>query len=164
MTEYLFTGKARVSDVEDMINLMFTKDKVYNANMFREKSIPMLKENLSTLCKINDKLVGFTILTKKENNEILIHSLFVEEKHRRKGIATKLLNLSMYNAKAKFNDAYFTLHVMTTNEKALNLYKKLGFQITKIIPDFYLWIIPKGEERKKDVNYDGYEMEFHFEK
>ena len=47
MTEYLFTGRARVSDVEDMINLMFTKDKVYNANMFREKSIPMLKEKLS---------------------------------------------------------------------------------------------------------------------
>ena len=164
MTEYLFTGKARVSDVEDMINLMFTKDKVYNANLFRKRTIPILKEGLSTIYKIDNEIVGFICLTKKENNEILIHSLFVEEKHRRKGIATKLLNLSMYNAKAKFKDAYFTLHVMTTNEKALNLYKKLGFKITKTLPDFYLWTIPKGQEREKGKNYDGYEMEFHFEK
>ena len=163
MSKYIFTGMARVSDTDEMINIMFTKDKIYNANLFRKMTIPILKEGLSTLYKINNEIAGFICLTKKENNEILIISLFVSKKYRRKGIATKLIKFSMYNARIIYKNAYFSLHVNVTNEEALNLYKKLGFKITKNLPDFYLWTIPKGQEREKGKNYDGYEMEYHFE-
>ena len=54
-----------------------------NANLFRKRTIPILKEGLSTVYKIDDEIVGFICLTKKENNEILIISLFVSEKYRR---------------------------------------------------------------------------------
>ena len=164
MSKYMFTGRARVTDIDEMIQIMFPKEKIYNSNLFKEKTIPILKEGLSYLYRVNDELVGFVILTKQEEkNEILIRTLFVSEKYRRHGIATKLINFSMYNARIIYKGAYFSLHVNVTNEKALNLYKKLGFKITKTIPDFYLWTIPKGQEREKGKNYDGYEMEYHFE-
>ena len=155
---------SKVSDLDEMAKLMFPKgDKKYNEELFKGRTIKMLKENLSYCYRINNGLVGFVVLTKKENNEILIHSLFVDENHRRKGIATNLIKTSMENARKVYKDAYFSLHVMVTNENAIKLYKKLGFKITKELPDFYLWIIPKGKERDKNINYDGYEMQYHYE-
>ena len=163
MSEYKFTGRAKASDADEMIDLMFTKDKMEHSKRFRERNLPMIKENLSYVYRINNKLVGFIILTKKENKEILIFTLFVDENYRRRGIGTKLIKFSMDNARFIYKDAYFSLHVMVTNENALTLYKKLGFKITKTLPDFYLWLIPKGEKREEGKNYDGYEMEYHFD-
>ena len=163
MSEYKFTGRAKVSDIDEMIEIMFSKDKEYHGKEFRKKTIPVLKENLSYVYRINGKLAGFIVLTKKENNEILIYSLFVSVNFRRRGIATKLIKFSMDNARIIYKDAYFTLHVMVTNENAFNLYKKLGFKVTKNLPDFYLWLIPEGGKREEGKNYDGYEMEYHFD-
>ena len=164
MSDNFIIEKAKVSDIDEMINIMFPKDnKIDNSKKFRERTNPMLKEDLSFICKINKQIVGFTVLTKKEKNEILIYAVFVDENHRRKGVATKLIQNSMNSARNIYKNAYFTLHVMVTNENALNLYKKIGFKITKTIPDFYLWIIPEGQERDKNKNYDGYEMEYHFD-
>ena len=164
MSDNFLIEKAKISDIEELINIMFPKDnKIENAKKFRERAEPKIKENLSFVCKINNKIVGFTVLTKKENDEILIYTVFVDENHRRKGVATKLIQHSMNSARNIYKNAYFTLHVMVTKEKAINLYKKIGFKLTKTIPDFYLWIIPEGQERDKDKNYDGYEMEYHFD-
>ena len=164
MSDNFIIEKAKVSDIDEMINIMFPKDnKIDNSKKFRERTNPMLKEDLSFICKINKQIVGFTVLTKKEKNEILIYTVFVDGNHRRKGVATKLIQNSMNSARNIYKNAYFTLHVMVTNENALNLYKKIGFKITKTIPDFYLWIIPEGQERDKNKNYDGYEMEYHFD-
>ena len=43
MSKYIFTGRARVADIDEMIKIMFPKDKVYNANLFRKRTIPILK-------------------------------------------------------------------------------------------------------------------------
>ena len=164
MSQYIFTGRAKLSDIDEMVKLMFTPDKIYNKNLFIEKTTPILKEGLSSIYRIDNELVGFVILTKKDNsNDILIRTVFVAEKYRRQGIATKLIKFGTYNAKMIHKDAYFSLHVNVTNEKALNLYQKLGFKITKFIPDFYIWTIPKGQEKEKGKNYDGYEMEYHYD-
>ena len=79
-----------VSEIDEMGKLMFKEDKKGLFKKFKEKNMKMLSENLSFNYRINNELVGFIVLTKKEKNEILIHSLFVDEKHRRKGIATNL--------------------------------------------------------------------------
>ena len=79
-----------VSEIDEMGKLMFKEDKKDLFKMFKEKNMKMLSENLSFSYRINNELVGFIVLTKKDKNEILIHSLFVDEKHRRKGIATNL--------------------------------------------------------------------------
>ena len=92
MSQYIFTGRAKLSDIDEMVKLMFTPDKIYNKNLFIEKTTPILKEGLSSIYRIDNELVGFVILTKKDNsNDILIRTVFVAEKYRRQGIATKLL-------------------------------------------------------------------------
>ena len=90
MSEYKYTGRARISDIDEMVDIMFTKDKIEHSKKFRERNLSMIQENLSYVYRINNKLVGFIILTKKENNEILIFTLFVDENYRRRGIGSKL--------------------------------------------------------------------------
>ena len=90
MSEYKYTGRARISDIDEMIDIMFTKDKIEHSKKFRERNLSMIQENLSYVYRINNKLVGFIILTKKDNNEILIFTLFVDENYRRRGIGSKL--------------------------------------------------------------------------
>ena len=123
MSKYIFTGMARVSDIDEMINIMFTKDKIYNANLFRKMTIPILKEGLSTLYKINNEIAGFICLTKKENNEILIISLFVSEKYRRQGIAKKLLSMVIDEAR----EYGCKIVQITASDMGVLLYSDFGF-------------------------------------
>ncbi len=63
-------------------------------------------------------------------------SLAVMPQARRKGVASALLNEAMkgmVNYKAK----QIYLEVRVTNEAGVNLYKKLGLEITRTIPGYY---------------------------
>lgn len=60
---------------------------------------------------------------------IEINYIYVKETYRRKGIATKLLNYII--------DRNTTLEVNILNKEAINLYKKLGFQIVAIRKRYY---------------------------
>ena len=127
------------------------QNKIYNL-----KTIKSLQDISD---KEKDLLLGYNMPFEEDR----INIKFVDENYRRRGIGSKLIKFSMDNARFIHKDAYFSLHVMVTNENALNLYKKLGFKITKTIPDFYLWLIPEGGKREEGKNYDGYEMEYHFD-
>ena len=108
-----------------MIKIMFPKDKVYNANMFREKSIPMLKENLSTLCKINDKLVGFISMFETDGEERQdlkpwYATMYVKKEYRGKGYSKILNEAILKEAKNRgFNKIYL-------KSDLLNYYEKFG--------------------------------------
>jgi len=76
---------------------------------------------------------GFSGLVKKGH----IVSVAVLPPYRRKGIGQALVNEAMegmrlYNAKQCF------LEVRITNTSAINLYKKLGFQVTRTIQGYYV--------------------------
>ncbi len=60
-----------------------------------------------------------------------IESIFLEEKCRGKGIATNVLNGLEAELKIKDFDC-IRLHVFTHNVAAINLYKKLGYEVEKI--------------------------------
>ncbi len=63
-------------------------------------------------------------------------SLAVMPQARRKGVASALLNAAMagmVNYKAK----QIYLEVRVTNEAGVNLYKKLGLEVTRTIPGYY---------------------------
>ncbi len=86
------------------------------------------------MCRIELGLsnFGFSGLIKKGH----IVSVAVVPKYRRKGIGVALINRAMegmklYNAKQCF------LEVRITNTPAINLYKKLGFQVTRTIHGYY---------------------------
>ena len=69
-------------------------------------------------------------------NHIHITNLAVDPKDQNKGIATKLIKyiISMAKNKKKKN---VCLEVRYSNKKAIDLYEKLGFKITKKLLDYY---------------------------
>ncbi len=86
------------------------------------------------MCRIELGLsnFGFGGLIKKGH----IVSIAVLSNHRRKGVGEALVKEAMkgmrfYNAKQCF------LEVRVTNTSAINLYKKLGFQVTRTIHGYY---------------------------
>jgi ribosomal-protein-alanine N-acetyltransferase len=86
------------------------------------------------MCRIEIGLsnFGFSGLLKKGH----IVSVAVLHQHRRKGIGKALVaqaleNMRIYNAKQCF------LEVRVTNTPAIQLYKKLGFEITRTIREYY---------------------------
>lgn len=76
--------------------------------------------------------VGFT----KSLDEADVSNVCVARAHRKKGIASRLLQHGI-DELAKQGILHFTLEVREKNDSALNLYKKLGFESAGIRPDFY---------------------------
>lgn len=77
---------------------------------------------------INDKIVGFAALVNDScaegfNETPYLDFLFVDDKYRNKGIATKLVDKIIELAKEKYN----TLYLVTVSHESF--YKKLGFEI-----------------------------------
>jgi ribosomal-protein-alanine N-acetyltransferase len=100
------------------------------------------------VAEVEGEVVGY-ILTRIEEDQAFFHpgkkvlkghivSIAVREKYRRRGIATnlllKVLNVLKYNYNA--SEAY--LEVRVSNIPAINLYKRLGFTVIKILPNYYL--------------------------
>jgi ribosomal-protein-alanine N-acetyltransferase len=86
------------------------------------------------MCRVETGLSGLSFrgLIKKGH----IVSVAVLPQYRRKGMAKALVtkameNMQLYNAKQCF------LEVRATNTSAINLYKKLGFEVTRTIRGYY---------------------------
>lgn len=86
------------------------------------------------MCRIEVGLsnFGFSGILKKGH----VVSVAVLPQHRRKGIGEALMNeamkgMQLYHAKQCF------LEVRVTNTEAINLYKKLGFEITRTLKGYY---------------------------
>jgi len=87
------------------------------------------------MCRIETGLpnFGFFGLIKKGH----VVSIAVMPKHRRKGIGCMLMKEAMKNME-KYNAKECFLEVRVSNQPAINLYKKLGFQIVKTITHYYM--------------------------
>ncbi|MGM0379414.1 MAG: ribosomal protein S18-alanine N-acetyltransferase [Bacillota bacterium] len=70
------------------------------------------------------------------NKHIHITNLAVDPENQNKGIATELINHIILIAKNK-KKKKVCLEVRYSNKKAINLYKKLGFIITKKLLNYY---------------------------
>ncbi len=82
---------------------------------------------------INDELVGFIYVTKTIDS-IDIVDIVVDEKNRRKGIASLLINYVVDNNK-DINSIF--LEVNEHNVGAIETYKKNGFEIISIRKKYY---------------------------
>ncbi len=80
------------------------------------------------LCEEENKIVGYTYLIKNEDN-VKIDALYVEEEYRNQGIATNLINEAVHYAKLN-NKKYITINVLENNLKAKSLYSKY-FKLNK---------------------------------
>ncbi|MDZ7671366.1 MAG: ribosomal protein S18-alanine N-acetyltransferase [Halanaerobiales bacterium] len=109
----------------------------WNVKFFREE----LNYNIFALyltAKVNKEVVGYTGCWFKDKvKEIHIVNLAIKKEFRRKNIATYLIN-EIINMAKTINFNKITLEVRASNEKAINLYEKLDFKKTNIVPNYYL--------------------------
>lgn len=75
---------------------------------------------------LDEKIVGYILIRKTDENRCLLDGLFVLEEYRKQGIANKLLNEAIERCK-KMEIKYIDINVMEKNKIAKNIYKKLGF-------------------------------------
>lgn len=104
-------------------------------NIIDDYKITKNPYNKMMVYEIDDKIVGFIdysiIFDKIELNYII-----VIPSYRNRGIASKLMDFLLENAKEK-ESINITLEVNVNNECAINLYKKYGFYEVAIRKNYY---------------------------
>lgn len=91
------------------------------------------------------------IIPEQQGNEksATVQHMFVDENHRRKGIGEDLLIALVEQLKQRGNVATVQLDVVVTQVAAIELYKKLGFQIKGYTQE---------KAKRGDKEYDRYDM------
>lgn len=67
-----------------------------------------------------------------------IISIAVLPHARNRGIGTGLMTTALENMKKYYGAEEYYLEVRVSNEVAIKLYKKLGFNVVKVLPKYYL--------------------------
>lgn len=122
--------------VKDDISAIIELGKLLNDNFENTYLIDNYIDDKNYIILVNksDKINGFLIVYKNiDYYELEI--IVVSSECRNKGIATKLLNYFTNNY-CKINDEIF-LEVSCENTNAINLYKKIGFDIINIRKKYY---------------------------
>ncbi len=77
----------------------------------------------------NQEVLGYLVLTLKENNELKIDDLFIAKNEQGKGFGQFLLEYILEKYNFKFD---ITLSSNVKNERANNLYEKYGLEIVEV--------------------------------
>ncbi|MEM2188130.1 MAG: ribosomal protein S18-alanine N-acetyltransferase [Nitrososphaerota archaeon] len=85
-----------------------------------------VEHGLSKLDKLNMKRLGHII------------SIAVLPEHRRMGIATALLTKALEILKEEYRCSEAFLEVRVSNDPAISLYRRLGFEVVKISRGYYV--------------------------
>ena len=87
------------------------------------------------MCRIEVGLSNFGLggIVKKGH----VVSIAVLPEHRRKGIGDAIIKKSMEKMQKTYNAKQCYLEVRITNEPAIGMYKKLGFEATRTIKGYY---------------------------
>ena len=128
--------KIRSANEKDLLSLVILAEEFMPREADNEERATVLKQALRNpdyellVAELEGEIVGFIdqwVLHDFTHGakHSYIHNLYVSSKHRRKGIASKLLEEAMKNAK---NMGVSEIHVTTRfeNKLAINLYRKHG--------------------------------------
>lgn len=85
-------------------------------------------------CKINNTLIGYTILYKKTDTEYHIYSIALDKNYRHHGYGSKMID---YIKIIQPDIKKVCLHVSINNVCAINCYKKNNFVTTKTKINYY---------------------------
>lgn len=127
--------KFKPSDMFSVIKLSSeTLSEHYNPNLFNYlyETFP----NGFWVCEINHKIIGYIVGVKLNNEIAKILMISVSNLYQNRSIGSKLLTtflgeIILHNIKK------VELEVKKTNLKAINFYKRFGFEIIEIIKEFY---------------------------
>lgn len=87
------------------------------------------------LILVNSKIIG-CYCSYIKSNIIFLDEIYIEKEYRNLGIGTSLIKKEIENAKVKKMN--IELWVYKENEKAINLYKRLGFVVVNEMETRYL--------------------------
>ena len=103
----------------------YTKDlsdeEINKINRYITSEVPKL---INVYCNImvDNKIIGCLLLTNKDDGKLL-DEIYLEKVYRNKGIGTEIIRDILSN-----NDIVY-LWVYKKNDKAISLYRKLGFNV-----------------------------------
>ncbi|XP_057954544.1 uncharacterized protein LOC131148683 [Malania oleifera] len=122
--------------VEDIVRLekkIFPKHESLSS-FFEEE---LRKKNSGLLyCEIDGELIGYVMHSRPSSLCTSITKLAVKENYRRQGHGEALLKAAIGICKSR-KALCVSLHVDPSRIPALNLYKKLGFQVDNLIKNYY---------------------------
>ena len=123
--------KSSNNDIEKLIDYKkktifeYAKDlsdeEINRINNYVSSEVPKLIIDYYNII-VDNKIVGCLLLTNKDDGKLL-DEIYLEEEYRNKGIGTDIIIDILNN-----NDIVY-LWVYKENEKAISLYRKLGFNI-----------------------------------
>ena len=127
VNEFEFDNQVAYQDIKNIDQKKVKSDnRKYVRKYLQEKSCNYL------VCRQNTELLGYIFLSIDETyrGEGYINELYILPKHRRNGIASKLLDRGLKWLKEN-NCTDICITVNRKNKNALKLYKKFGFDIYK---------------------------------
>lgn len=138
--------KLTINDLEDFktirLSALFNAPQMFGSTYEREVNQPLEFfsypiENYAVFAAyVENKVVGLTVFSQntgmKDKHKAQITSVYVLPEFRQKGIANQILNEVLRYGKQHAEQ--ILLSVVESNESAIKLYKKHGFQVYGIEP------------------------------
>ena len=127
----------RAANLEDLTSLFDIEKDVFSNDPFsmtKESIRYHILRNRLYIVEI-DKIIAGYILWLERKKYFRLYSLAISNDFQNRGLAKKLLEYSF--EKLSNDNKDFSLEVKVLNESAINLYKKYGFEIKKVLKDYY---------------------------
>ena len=123
----------------DLDELMRIEEESFQDERFNRNLLELFitEEDFDTLvCEVDGTPVGYATAYTEPGVRSRVLSLAVGERHRGKGIGSRLMRDLEHRVTEK-KSVYVTLEVRVTNVPAVTLYLAEGYQIKGTIPDYY---------------------------
>jgi len=122
----------KLSDYEIIFNLL-KKNKMIGNYLTKPlfKDLLAFNKNLYFVAEDNGKIVGSVFASQNGGYHGYLYKLAVDSKYRRKGVATKLLEVVINKLRNKYKTDWIFTHIEKKNLPSLKLIKSLGFKIRR---------------------------------
>lgn len=122
--------EGREEDIEKIVLIEFSS---FESPWSRNLLIRSIKKKELFVAELNGEVVGYIVFS-KILDEVHLENIAVDERWRRKGIGSKLLEFLI----EKNKESSIFLEVRPSNTPAINLYKKYGFKKIGIRKKYYV--------------------------
>ncbi|MCK9336830.1 MAG: GNAT family N-acetyltransferase [Arcobacteraceae bacterium] len=126
---------ATKKDIPNLLEIEYSVFSEFDFRLSKENFIYHQNKNHIYLVYEEDLICGY-ILFLEYKNSLRIYSIAIKDKYSKKGYGTMLVEFLINLAKQKTKN--LILEVKDDNQKAINLYNKLGFIAKKTLYQYYL--------------------------
>lgn len=127
-------GDVRILEVKDRNKVPY--DLLLTADPSRKNIDNYLTKSNLYVAQLGEEIIGCYVLCAKDKDSMEIMNIAVSDNHQNNGFGTMMLQDAFKKAKAK---GFKKIKVGTGNSSIgqIHLYKKCGFTITEVLPDFF---------------------------